>query len=83
MWSCIKSNGKRKLRKVDGNQSSENYISLLQSNLLPDYVDAEIFQHDKAPCHTSCATNVFFVDDIQVLEGWPVQSPNHSTTEPL
>lgn len=40
---CFKCDGKRKLVKVDENLNSENYISFLSFNLLPDYKVGDIF----------------------------------------
>lgn len=45
LWNCIKSNGRRKFIKVDGNLNSKNYIGLIQS-ILPDYEERKDFQHE-------------------------------------
>lgn len=67
----------KKLVKLCGKLNSENYISFLQSNLLPDYVDREIFQRDQVPCHISRATaikKILLFEDFQLLKDWPIQS---------
>lgn len=43
----------------------QNYISLLQSNLLPE-LDNDIFQHDGALFYTSCETKVW----MKMLNFW-------------
>lgn len=60
MFSCIKSDGQRRLVKINGNAKKQN-ISLLQSNLLPDYKDVN-FQHGNVT-HTP----KFLAENVQLL----------------
>ena len=59
LWGYIKSDGSRKLAKIDGNLNSAKYSQLLKDNLIPDLEEGEIFQHDGAPYHRLHATQSF------------------------
>jgi len=64
--------------------NSENYIELLGSKLLPDCrrlypEDDFIFQQDRAPSHTSYATQSFLnskTPNLMTKDEWPPQSPD-------
>ena len=45
LWGYIKSDGSRKLIKMDDNLNSAKYIQLLKDNLILDLDEGEIFQH--------------------------------------
>lgn len=67
----MKSVGRRKLINVDGNLNNENYISLLQSNLLADDEDGESIMHNAAPCYTSRVRKILLVDqEVPILVHW-------------
>ncbi len=56
IWWCISYHGAGSLVKVDGNISSEMYISILDENLFPVIAKHftngnHLFQDDNVPCH--------------------------------
>ena len=75
IWGYIKSDGSRKLVKIDGNLNSAKYIQLLKDNLIADLDDGEIFQHEGDLCHRSRATKLSLTEEsIIVLSDWPALS---------
>lgn len=68
--------------KVDANLNSKNYINSVSFNLLPDYENREIFQHNSAPCNASHAKQSYFMsENVQLLEDKPPQSSDLNIIE--
>lgn len=49
LWKCIKTNGWRKMIKMDGSLNSARYIQFLINLLMPNLDKAETFWHDDMP----------------------------------
>ena len=88
VWGCFSFNGIGPLKIIDGSLSSNGYIEILQSVLLPQMnewfgVGGGILQQDNASCHTSKATQKFMADNgLNVLK-WPANSPDMNHIETL
>ena len=77
------------LAEVEGRMGAEQYVSILEDNLLPSMKNSGIpeesiiFQQDNDPKHFSKrAQNWFKSEEIRLLD-WPAQSPDLSPIEHL
>ena len=78
----IKSDGSRKLVKIDSNLTSAKYIQFLKDNSISDLDVGEIFQVDGAQCHKLHATQQSLVDgNVTILKDLPVKSSNLNIIE--
>ncbi|GFT34101.1 DDE_3 domain-containing protein [Trichonephila clavipes] len=81
------SGGPVSLVPVEGRMNSKQYISIIESKIVPMRQTfaggVDIFQQDPAPCHTSkITTNFFQKQKIPILD-WPGNSPDVNTIENL
>lgn len=84
VWGAIKSDGSRTLIRCAPRVNSLEYQNVLSSGLLPFYESTNIFQQDRAPCHSSASTLSFLEDNgICLMADWPAQSPDLNIIEPL
>ena len=82
VWGYIQYGGAREICKVGGNIDSAKYQQILASQYIPNYKRGQIFQQDGAPFHTSGSTMKFLRGKkINVLQGWPAQSPDMNIIE--
>ena len=82
VWGCMGWNGLGILAEVEGRMDAEQYVSILEDDLLSSMEDSEIpeesFQQDIDPKHSSKrAQNWFKYQGIRLLD-WPAQSPDPS-----
>lgn len=49
-------------KKMDVNLNSIKYVELPKEKLIPYLNDGDIFQHDRDPCHKTCATQQYLAD---------------------
>ena len=89
VWGCMGCNGVGILAEVEGRMDAEQYVSILEDNLLPSMEksgipkESIIFQQDNDPKHSSKrAQNWFKSEGIRILD-WPAQSPDLSPIEHL
>jgi hypothetical protein len=89
VWECMGWNGVGILAEVEGWMDAEQYVSILENNLLPSMENSGIpeesiiFQEDNDPKHSSKrAQNWFKSEGIRLLD-WPAQSPDLSPIEHL
>jgi len=89
VWGCMGRNGVGILAEVEGRMDAEQYVSILEDNLLPSMENSGIpeesiiFQHDNDPKHFSKrAQNWFKSEEIRLLD-WPAQSRDLSPIEQL
>jgi DDE superfamily endonuclease len=89
VWGCMGWNGVGILVEVEGRMDAEQYVSILEDNLLPSMENSGIpeesiiFQQDNDPKHSSKrAQNWFKSEGIRLLD-WPAQSPDLSPIEHL
>ena len=66
LWGDIKGVFLRKLVKIDGNLYNGKYILLLKDILIPDVYEGEIFQYDRAPCHSKWRS--YCIESLASLE---------------
>lgn len=82
-WGCIQRNGKRKFVKVDMSINSENYISLLRSNLLQHYKDERSLACISSFPRVTCI-KMFLADEyVQPFENWTSQIPDINILEQM
>lgn len=89
VWGCMGWNGVGRLAEVEGRMDAEQYVNILEENLLPSIEECGIpeeeviFQQDNDPKHTSKkAFKWFKSQDINVLD-WSPQSPDINPLEHL
>jgi transposase len=89
VWGCMGWEGVGRLAEVEGKMNADQYVSILEDNLLPSMEESGfsakdvIFQQDNDPKHTSRKATKWFEDnDINVLD-WDPQSPDINPIEHL
>ena len=77
--------GIRKITFADGSEDSTEYISMLESTLLPileKETTTKVFMQDGASCHWSAQTREWHdKHGVILLEGWPARSPDLNPIE--
>ena len=84
-WGCIGWFGVGPLVLLEGNVTSDDYIQVLNDNLLPlvEHDRNVVFQQDGAPIHRSKKTMEWMkTNDVQLLT-WVAQSPDLNPIEHL
>jgi len=85
-WGCFSKIGLGPLVALEGSQTADTYISLLEDVLLPELEAAEgpmVLMQDNAPCHKAKKVNTFLErHQLETLE-WPAQSPDMNPIENL
>ena len=86
VWGCMGWEGVGRLTEVEGEINADQYVSILEDNLLPSleesgfFAENVTFQHSQ---HTSIKATKWFEDnDINVLD-WAPQSPHINPIEYL
>ena len=89
VWGCMGWEGVGRLAEVEGKMNADQYVSILEDNLLPSMEESGfsaedvIFQQDNDPKHTSRKATKWFEDNnINVLD-WAPQSPDINPIEHL
>lgn len=94
IWGCMTYWGVGRIALVEGRMNANDYIEILDANLLPTIADLcaqpggprrnqVIFQQDNDSKHTSRAARAWFLKkNIKVLD-WPPQSPDLNPIEHL
>ena len=87
VWGCIWWNGVGVLSEVEGWMDAEQYVTILEGELLQSMEDSGIpadeviFQQDNDTKHTSKRAKIWFEErDIKLLD-WPAQSPDLNPIE--
>ena len=89
VWGCMGWDGVGKLAEVEGRMNADQYVDILEENLLPSLEEFEtstedlIFQQDNDPKHTSKKAQKWMKDNNIPLLDWPPQSPDISPIEHL
>ena len=89
-WGCMSKDGIGTIQIVQGNTDASQYKDILAENLpaslrkLGDNMGKIIFQQDDDPKQTSKIAKEHFASvGVQVLSGWPPQSPDLNPIENL
>ena len=89
VWGCLGWEGVGRLVEVEGKMNTEQYVDILENNLLPSMKESGIsledviFQQDNDPKHTSKRAKEWMEDNNITLLDWPPQSPDLNPTEHL
>lgn len=89
VWGCMGWDGVGRLAEVEGRMNADQYVDILEENLLPSLDEFEtptedlIFQQDNDPKHTSKKAQKWIKDNNIPLLDWPPQSPDISPIEHL
>jgi transposase len=89
VWGCLGWEGVGRLAEVEGKMNAEQYVDILENNLLPSMEESGIsledviFQQDNDPKHTSKRAKEWMEDNNITLLDWPPQSPDLNPTEHL
>ena len=87
VWGCIGWNGVGVLSEVEGWMDAEQYVAILEGELLQSMEDSGIptdkviFQQDNDPKHTSRRAKIWFEEQDIKLLNWPAQSPDPNLIE--
>ena len=89
VWGCFTHKGPGWIAKIDGNMNQDDYIYILQHQLMDTLnfyhlpLAKVIFQHDNDPKHTALRVRQHLENQpFQVLH-WPAQSPDLNPIENL
>lgn len=87
-WGCISEHGTGPLITIDGTMDSDQYIKVLDEQLIPELeVAKEIYQgewkimQDNAPCHRAKKVINFLSEKGAPLLEWPAYSPDLNPIE--
>ena len=89
VWGCMSWEGVGRLAEVEGRMDAEQYVEILEANLLPTMEESEIsledliFQQDGDSKHTSKKAKEWMEDNNISLLDWPAQSPDLNPIEHL
>src|SRR5215469_7770260 len=89
VWGCMSWEGVGRLAEVEGRMDADQYVEILEHNLLPSMEESEfsmeevIFQQDNDPKHTSKKAKTWIEDHQITLLDWPPQSPDLNPIEHL
>jgi hypothetical protein len=89
VWGCMTMQGVGNMCNIDGTMYSEDYVAILDSNLLPTAIAHNlrrggfIFQQDNDPKHTSKLAKDWFQDHRVTVLDWPANSPDLNPIEHL
>ena len=87
VWGCLGWESVGRLAEVEGKMNAEQYVDILENNLLPSMEESGIsledviFQQDNDPKHTSKRAKEWMEDNNITLLDWPPQSPDPNPTE--
>ena len=82
VWGCMSWEGVGRMAEVEGRMNANQYVDILEENLLPSIQESGIpqedliFQQDNDPKHTSKLASRWFKDNGIELLDWPAQSPD-------
>ena len=77
VWGCLGWEGVGRLAEVEGKMNAEQYVDILENNLLPSMEESGIsledviFQQDNDPKHTSKKAKEWMEDNNITLLDWP------------
>ena len=88
VWGCFSAKGVGNFYRIEGIMKKEQYLSILQNELLPSLqklsTDQEyIFQQDNDPKHTAKVCQAWVRDNNVSTMPWPAQSPDLNPIENL
>jgi transposase len=89
VWGCMGWNGVGRLAEVEGRMNAEQYVLILEDNLLPSMEESGIywkdliFQQDNDPKHTSKMAKDWMESTNITLLDWSPQSPDINPIEHL
>ena len=87
VWGYLGWEGVGRLAEVEGKMNAEQYVDILENNLLPSMEESGfsledvIFQQDNDPKHTSKRAKEWMEDNNITLLDWPPQSLDLNPTE--
>jgi transposase len=89
VWGCMGWNGVGKLVEIEGIMDADQYVDILDNNLVVSMEDLAIsmeegiFQQDNDPKHTSKKAKQWMKNNEITLLDWPPQSPDLNPIEHL